>query len=65
MKERLRRAAPLLIGSGTLLLVLDVLMLAYRALGLAKVPAIYAALLTLLVAAVLLTRRYLGKTPPK
>lgn len=46
MLYSLRRYIPFLIGSGVLLLGLDLLILLYRALGLDKGAAIYAALVT-------------------
>jgi hypothetical protein len=53
-----RQYIPFLIGCGALLLCLDVFTILYRALGLDKGTAIYAALITLLVVGYVLIRRY-------
>ena len=64
MRDRLRLLVPLLIGGGLLLFLLDLLILAYRALGLDKTTAIYFALLTLVAASAAVTHRQLHKADP-
>jgi membrane protein implicated in regulation of membrane protease activity len=58
MLHALRQYTPFLIGCGVLLLCFDVAILLYRALGLDKGTAIYAALLTVLSVGYVLIWRY-------
>lgn len=44
--QRFRAHVPTLVGAGLLILVVDVLILAYRLMGLYRFSAVYAALLT-------------------
>jgi transcriptional regulator with XRE-family HTH domain len=61
MFRRLRNQVPLMMGGGALLIVMDLTVLLFRAIGLEKGPAIYAALVTTCGAGSWVIRRYFRK----
>ncbi len=64
MFSRFRMYVPALIGFSILLLVVDVLVLLFRALGMARGTAVYAGIVVFVVIAFLIAR-HLIRTPAK